>query len=163
MQIQNGSPHPVRASSGHHGVGRYQPIFAGVAASFILGIAAAVAHFLDMDLAQIVLQLGAIVTLVGGATWARNRVVSVNTFDRERALAEQAARDEIQRVERVDAERMARRENEVRHETARQISDYLEADLAARHNAWMNEEEANEPIAGEFGFDDRGQLPQLGE
>ena len=118
---------------------RAEPVIVSLAGAVLLAVAAWVASYLDSTLAETVFQLGTIIAMIAGAKYARDRVISVDTYDehigqvRHRAIMDGA------------------------YQAKRDIDQYLEADLASRQEHWENQEEAHD---NNVGYE---PLPSLGE
>lgn len=143
MSATHRTDHPVVKDVDHlGGLPRVEPILLALSPAFVLAVAAIIANFLNMDLADVVAQLAAVGSLIAGgvgAMYARDRVISVDTYD------EQVA------VERREAEAAK----------AQEINRYLEDDLRKNTDAWEDMLQANEPLPGEEELDPRGVLPSL--
>lgn len=126
FQQQTTSSHPIDKSSGHSAIGRHEPIIIGLAAAVILAVFSLITALQDdVTLSQLIGNFGTIGAMVGGAAWARQRVVSVDTFDGRTAEYE----------ERIVNERAAE---------AQRMRSELDDQLAAGIDAWTDLEESRD-------------------
>lgn len=129
--------YPIKKSL--NSVTRSEPIVLGLSAALILLILSFAADLQDMSVMEIIQQLTPIIVLIGGGKYARDRAITIETYDQN--VMDAAATS----ANRAKAE----------------LTAYLEDDLKHTTADWEELEEANVAGPGEE-EDDRPQLPPIG-
>lgn len=104
MEMQTNTSHPVEKKVGLFG--KNEPIVVGLVAAVVFAVLSLVSSAQDeLSISEAITDFGTIAMMLAGGNWARNRVISVNSFDGQRNHIEIEAR----RIERavIENERAA--------------------------------------------------------
>lgn len=136
---QHPSDHPVSARTGHTWA-RFEPIALGLSVALILLILSLIVRWSEgmLTLAEVIFHFSTLAGLIAGGAWARQRVISVDTYNDELTKFEHYVRQEA---------------NKAREQVQRELDEQL----AEGVGDWQELEEALDP--GSL----PEQLPDIGE